>query len=53
MKRLIGLIGASMGSALGWWIGSQIGLMTAFLVSTLLTGLGLYYATRIARQLLP
>jgi len=53
MKRLLGLIGATIGSAAGWWIGSKIGFMTAFMVSTVCTGLGLYYTTRLANQYLP
>ncbi len=53
MKRFLGLIGASIGSALGWWIGAKIGFMTAFMVSVVFSGVGLYYTTRWANDLLP
>ena len=53
MTRLLGLIGATIGSAIGWWLGARVGLMTAFLISTLGTGFGLYYGTRLARHWLP
>ena len=53
MTRLLGLIGAAIGSTIGWWLGARIGIMTAFLISTLGTGFGLYYGTRLARHWLP
>ena len=34
MARLFSLVGATVGSALGWWLGEHVGLMTAFLAST-------------------
>jgi hypothetical protein len=51
--RILGLIGATIGSAIGWWLGARIGLMTAFFISTLGAGFGLYYGTRLARHWLP
>src|SRR5262245_19674252 len=48
MARLFGLVGATVGSALGWWLGEHVGLMTAFLVSTAGTGAGLYFGRWIA-----
>ena len=48
MQRLFGWVGATVGSALGWWLGKHIGLMTAFLVSTVGTGAGLYIGRRVA-----
>ena len=53
MTRLLGLIFAGMGSALGWWIGARMGFMAAFFLSILGTGVGLYYGTRFAREWLP
>ncbi len=53
MKRMLGLIGAGIGSIFGWWLGANIGIMTAFLLSTVGTGLGLYYGSRAASQWLP
>jgi hypothetical protein len=31
MARLFGLMGATVGSTFGWWLGEHVGLMTAFL----------------------
>ncbi len=53
MARFLGIIGATIGSAIGWWLGARIGLMTAFFASTVGTGFGLYYGTRLARNWLP
>ena len=35
-----------LGGWLGWWLGDKVGLMTAFLLSTVGTGLGLYLGRR-------
>jgi hypothetical protein len=48
MGKLLGFAGTVVGSAIGWWIGAKIGLMTAVFVSAIGTGLGLYAGRRIA-----
>ncbi len=48
MKKLLSFIGATVGGSIGWWLGARIGFMTAFMVSTVLTGVGIYAAIRIA-----
>ena len=53
MKRLVGLIGASAGSAVGWWLGAHVGVMTAVFASAIGTGLGLWAAVRLAADYLP
>ena len=54
MGKVIGFIGATVGGGVGWWLGEQFGgMMTAFVVSTVGTGIGIYYARRIATQLEP
>ncbi len=50
MKKVLGFIGATLGGALGWWVGDAVGLMTAFIVSTVASGIGLYLARRLADQ---
>ena len=45
MQKLLVLIGATAGSAVGWWAGAHVGLMTAFWLSLLATGAA-GYATR-------
>jgi len=53
MKRLLGIIGMTIGSAAGWWLGAKIGFMSAFMISVVFSGFGLYYGNRLANQLLP
>lgn len=53
MRYLIGLIASSITGAIGWWIGAQIGTMTAYLVSTVAGAVGLYYGLKWARDVLP
>jgi len=48
MARLLGLMGATAGSALGWWLGEHVGFMTAFLTSMIRTEAGLYFEQQIA-----
>ena len=50
MTKLFGFLGATIGSYAGWWLGSHIGVMTAFMVSMLGTGLGIYAGRRVARS---
>jgi uncharacterized membrane protein YeaQ/YmgE (transglycosylase-associated protein family) len=50
MERLLGFVGATIGGALGWWGGERVGFMTAFTLSMIGTGLGLYLGRRIARE---
>ncbi len=51
MERIIVFVGASVGGALGWWIGERVGLMTAFFVSCIGTGAGIYFARRWLRTI--
>jgi hypothetical protein len=41
-----------VGSALGWWIGAHVGIMTAVLVSAIGTGVGLWAGVRLASEFL-
>ena len=47
VKGLLNLIGMSLGAWLGWALGAQVSLFTAFVLSFIGTGAGLYL-TRIA-----
>ncbi len=49
MERMCGVIGATLGSWLGWKLGAVAGVWCAFVVSTVGTGAGLYVAKRLAR----
>jgi hypothetical protein len=48
--KLMALIGTTVGSAIGWWVGARAGVMTAFICSMVGTGIGLYAARRITRD---
>lgn len=50
MGKLMALIGTTVGSAIGWWVGARAGVMTAFICSMVGTGIGLYAARRITRD---
>ena len=47
------MVGGTLGSALGWWLGALEGIMTAFFLSVLGTGLGVYLARRLMDEYLP
>jgi hypothetical protein len=43
----------TIGGWLGWAIGAKVSIFTAFVVSMVGTGVGLYYSQKITRSLLP
>ncbi len=51
MKRVLSFVGATVGGAVGWWLGDKVGgTMTAFLLSIVGTGAGVYGAIIISRD---
>jgi hypothetical protein len=50
MGKLFAFIGATIGSYAGWFLGARIGLTTAFMVSMVGTGIGMYYGHLIAKN---
>jgi uncharacterized membrane protein YbhN (UPF0104 family) len=48
MSKLLAFTGATLGGALGWWAGSAVGLMSAFILNMVGTGVGLYAGRRLA-----
>lgn len=52
MKKIIAITGMMMGSYLGWWLGEKVGLVTAYILSTIGAGIGLYAARVWAKNLL-
>ena len=50
MKKLFIFAGTTIGSSIGWWLGAKVGLMTAFMVSIVGTGAGMYYGARAAQN---
>lgn len=51
MSRLLALAGAIFGGSIGWWIGMHNGVMTAFMISMIGTGIGIYLGRRFAQNL--
>ena len=52
MSKLLAWVGASVGSAVGWWAGDRFGLFSAFLLSMVGTGAGLYLGRWMADALI-
>jgi len=52
VSKLLSLLGATVGGAIGWWLGARVGFMTAFFVSIVGTGLGVYAGRSVAARLL-
>lgn len=48
MKGFLAFAGTTLGSYVGWWLGDQIGLVTACFASVVGMGIGLYVARRLA-----
>ena len=46
MRKIILTTITLLSSSIGWWIGSKIGLMTAFIFSMIFLGLGMYLGNR-------
>lgn len=51
MAKLLGFVGSFVGSSIGWWLGARVGIMTAFMLSIVGTGAGIYLGRRIAAEL--
>jgi hypothetical protein len=49
MGKLFSFIGATVGGYAGWAVGAGVGFTTAFMVSMVGTGLGIYYGRKVAR----
>jgi dipeptide/tripeptide permease len=50
MKKLLGFIGSTIGSYAGWYVGAPIGFMTAFTLSMVGMGVGIYAAVKVAQR---
>jgi len=50
MSRLLYVILATLGSGIGWWLGDFVGTGTAFVLSAIGTGVGIYVARRMSRE---
>ncbi len=52
MIRLCAFLGATILGYAGWYLGALVGTFTAFAVSMVGTGFGMYYGRRIAHHYL-
>ncbi len=52
MKRFLDLMAMSAGGWIGWIIGAWVGFFTAFIVSIVGTGVGLYASRRVTKHFL-
>ena len=52
MSKLLTFLGATLGGAIGWWLGARVGIMTAFIMSMLGTGAGIYAGRWLAGAIL-
>ena len=50
MAKVFSFIGATIGGYAGWFLGARIGFTTAFMLSMVGTGVGIYYGRLIARN---
>jgi hypothetical protein len=50
MTMVLILLAATIGGAIGWWLGAFIGTMTAFFVSMVGTAVAIYIARRWASE---
>jgi phosphate/sulfate permease len=48
VKKLFSFIGATALGYVGWFIGAPVGMTTAFIVSMVGSGVGMYYGRKIA-----
>ena len=53
MKGFLNYFGMSVGGWIGWALGAQVSIFTAFMVSMVGTAIGLYYTRRLIRHFLP
>jgi hypothetical protein len=49
VRGILYLVLSTIGGALGWWLGSRLGVFGAFFLSLIGTAAGVYFATRISR----
>ncbi len=53
MKGFLTYFGMSVGGWIGWALGAQVSIFTAYMVSMVGTGLGLFYTQRAVKRFLP
>ena len=52
MLKVLGLVGSVAGGYMGWFVGAPVCTMTAFMVSVVGSGAGLWAGRRLAQRML-
>ena len=50
MEKIMGFVGATVGSLIGWYLGDLVGFITAMVLSTVGTAFGLWGGRRLAQR---
>lgn len=50
MTKWLVLVASTAGSSVGWWLGSYVGLMTAFSISTVGLGVGIWAGRKLSER---
>ncbi len=50
MKKIGAFAGATVAGYAGWYLGALAGTMTAFFVSTIASGIGMYYGVKFMKK---
>lgn len=50
VKKLMVMLGTTVGSGIGWWLGADVGIMTAFMLSMVGFGVGMWGAAKLAQR---
>jgi hypothetical protein len=51
MRKLLMLVWSTVFSYVGWWLGAKVGIMTAFMVSMVGLGFGMWFGRKHAIRL--
>ncbi len=51
MSYFIGMVGATFGGSVGWWLGDKVGMGTAIILSAVGSGVGFYFLKKIVRDM--
>ncbi len=50
MEKMLVMVVSTIGSAVGWWLGADYGIMTAFVLSVVGLAAGVWGGRRLARR---
>ncbi len=53
MKGFVRFVGITAGGWIGWFIGAPVSIFTAFMVSMVGSGVGLYFTQKFVKRYLP